>query len=297
MQIGLSFIARTTRELLINSEPVISVASKEKSSCPKIKNWLFGKLADSLRARKSIGKIIDCFQNFGITEYESLAQYEKNYIRRLAKTAYKELGNDLKVVKNSSSFFKEHFDKIYGEGNYVFVSVGRSLSPNAEALKTMGVTSHSIPISGMGGTVKPKVREIKTGINEYKQYLESVGLDANTISKSNKHYLFCDYTASGSSLKSFEEFIKSSEVGINSANVHIVNINDVLLHSDVKVRGFNPKEYIDSYLSGMLLKGYSSTPKLDYRNLTNIKNAVKEPQGLKSKIFNFCLIDKPLIYV
>ena len=128
------------------------------------------------------------------------------------------------LIENAAQIIKNIFDNKFGKDNYVFISVGRSLSATAKCLEYLGVESKHIPFSGAHGFSSNIDSIIKQPeFNKYVEFLKSQGLE----DKSKKH-IFCDYCASGKTLKTFKKLIASSEVGLKSDNNIFININKVL---------------------------------------------------------------------
>lgn len=151
-------------------------------------------------------------------EYDSLTETEKTVLRkRLENREGTELNENVKDEVKGHQFaaeaIKTVFDKQFGEGKYVVIPIGRSLSSVsiALALRIGEENVKNIPMSNMMqyyssgysyDSYKYKVNNFNDnkGIDEYKKYLASIGLSREAVNESGKQYVIIDYTSSGDSL-------------------------------------------------------------------------------------------------
>ncbi len=77
----------------------------------------------------------------------------------------------------SAKYIKKYYDKLYGAGNWEYISIGRSCAKVADCLDELGVKSHIIPISGLTDSIE-NGREIvtKEGFGEFRNYIYNLGL-------------------------------------------------------------------------------------------------------------------------
>ncbi len=230
-------------------------------------------------------------------KYEGLNETEKEILRKQLSRFDWEAVND---CLNSAKALKHLYDEKYGENNWEYISIGRSCANIAKALKILGIKTYIIPISGLqAGIENGKELTKKNGFEKYRQYIYDLGLNPKTIENSGKTYIFQDYCDSGKSLRLFEQFIRSSEMGLDKQNVVFEGINDNLLECFPKLkewglRTYNPLIFLTQRLASqntfMSMKHYTSTPKLPYENLEDI-DKIKETPMLHQKLFDFGVED------
>lgn len=194
------------------------------------------------------------------------------------------------IITDNAKIIKNIFDNKYGKDNYVFISVGRSLSATAKCLEFMNVESKSIPFSGVHSIVEsPDLKTIinQEGFNEYAKYLRE-----QCSGYKDKKLVFSDYCSSGRTLKTFKNIIESSEVGLKSKNNSFININKVLTKICSNNPGLNSKVYI--FIDSLLAQRFdeiASVGKLNVRRLKLVNNALEPDKLEKSRKLQFCMLD------
>lgn len=233
-------------------------------------------------------KIFSKSRKFTINSYNSLSKLEKQVLRSTSleakEAAEKSLQMGLKV--------KEHLDKNYGEGEYVFVCIGTSPSGVARVLEFMGVETKYLPISGLSACYNDDFYKIfyeETG--EYKKFLEEQGISQSQIEKSDKTYLFFDYTRSGRSLNVFENMMKEC-FGITSGNVKYRSFDYECYASSAKK--IQPEkyalDYIRQYVEFEEIAKFGGVPHLPIWNISHVDEC-RNYENLEAKKFNFLIID------
>jgi hypothetical protein len=255
-----------------------------------------------LAGENSATKILDHFKKIDMEEYDRLSEDEKQILRAEFATwepkEQKDLCDNLTVAK----FLKQRYDKSYGRGNYVYVSIGRSCNTIARALEYLGVETKNIPISGLhdknGETTNETVARMleNPGFEAYLNYFRQIGIDKKSVATSKKSYIFQDYTSGGRSLLAFSKFIKSEEVGLDLSNVHIESINDAtksMWREDTGAQ-FNYSDFMKNTIYKSTLKRYSTVCEMPWQKMGEVRNAVYpnfKPSN-EAKLFDFITIDK-----
>ena len=131
---------------------------------------------------------------------------------------------------------KQELDKVYGENNYVLVTIGRSISSIVETMDKLGVEAKIIPLSGLRrGEIDSVPKE---DLNIYKTFLVQVGLSKTDLERNkNKTYILMDYTYYGRSLKKAEQLLKKDEILGDVKNLISMPVSEVL-GRDYEERGF-----------------------------------------------------------
>ena len=203
--------------------------------------------------------------------------------------AHKAAENSYRMAK----IIKRGLDKEIGPKKYTIVSIGTSPAGVARALDYMGEDVKYVPISGLRGFKYSDSDVIETLANkehkEYKRYLDSIGINAETINKSDKKHIFYDYTMSGSTLSAVKH-IATNALKIDPNKMEFRSLNDDLMkfaNTKSKKRGCG--DYIDKYLALSQIYGYVGIPHISYFNTDTIKEKVKEENSPESKDFNYAL--------
>lgn len=186
------------------------------------------------------------------------------------------------------------FDDKYGKDNYVIVSLGTSPIGIAYAMEFMGHDVRYVPISLLDELYEkgtdPSVIKAETNTNGlFRNYLDSIGLNANEIKKNKKHYIVVDYTYTGKSLEGAEALSKAI-LGINSKNVHFESINKNLENNITSKQDKKEVEnYITKYMKDSGMARYCAMPHLDYWRLDDISKLLNTEKDGAAVGFEFAL--------
>jgi len=219
----------------------------------------------SLNVQKIQPIISDCHKrlnNIGqITpeKVEKLPEIVKQSIRECTPARLKELA---RVNCFAANEIKSELDKKYGEGNYILIAIGRSISSIAETLGQMGINVKIIPLSGLRRGEVESINE--ESLNMYRTFLAQKGLSKSDLKKNkDKTYILMDYAHYGRSLYSAEKLLKKDEMLGDAENLVAMPVNDVLGDSYVNKRFNTLFEY-------SRFKDYSYVGKLDISQLQNV---------------------------
>ena len=191
---------------------------------------------------------INKFKNFSMDEYNKLSNSEKNYLRRMSSNRIQNNTNEfINIHESAASLTKQVLDKKYGEGNYVVISIGRSLSSISKTLSyQIGEDNvKQIPLSNAGRFQQKLNFDNNDDINKFKEYLDSIGLSKNEIETSGKNYLIMDYCESGKSLNGAYNLLTSDDVWGKQSNVNTQDF--VKLFYDIDEEVFRKNNIPDKY--------------------------------------------------
>lgn len=239
-----------------------------------------------------------------LSEY-ALSQF-KDIALQLEKKGL-DIDTFIKDVMSFTTKIKQGLDEQFGEGNYVFVSVGQSPAIFAEILKEMGVETAICPISNLTNAGKIfKSPSFTDKFQTYLKYMENVGLSPEKIKTSNKAYIFTDYTNTGSSLKTFkkilcangyQEVITRGDKALNNV-LHPYQGSAML----VSLQGLLPrkddfcKKFIKDYLKVMRLKHFSPIFRLPYWKIDKINDYMTDAEQVNANfnMLKFLILKKML---
>jgi len=242
-----------------------------------------------------------------IAEYKSLTPAEKQALRREVSaitnlnTKVEILTEDIKLHQYAAESIRQAFDKEFGKGKYVVISIGRSLSSISKLLgaKIGEDNVKNIPLSNLSNINPNGTEQFDIWAKKYcdpqlyKLYLDSIGLSKEKIENSGKEYIILDYAFSGRSLKNAYKILTSDYFwGNKKRNITTVSIQEVLPKTYKKENSILALD-----LQGSGFKCYSFVNKIQDRNSFNINKATdynlycNEKQKEIHKLFGFGLLD------
>jgi hypothetical protein len=192
------------------------------------------------------------FKNFTKEEYSrlSLAEIEKLRAKSLEviKSSYTDTINAFDDIHTViPAVLKDSFDKFFGEGKYVVITLGRSLSTIGKSLgyKIGEDNVVNLPMSWARRFLPESTRscdhfEVYKKINSHQEYLgrfltclDNLGLGKEQVKTSGKSYILTDYCCSGASLKGAEFLFKSDYVWGSDAKLYAVDVLNALEKYDI----------------------------------------------------------------
>ena len=176
-------------------------------------------------------------KQFNLEEYNRLNSVDKSILRAQYKCLIppfnKDFYKDVEIIHNQvSDFMKADFDKKYGEGKYVVIPIGRSLSSISKVLgyKIGEENVKNIPLSNT-----PRFNKIGAfdelcddSLIRFKEYLSKIGLSRDEIKNSDKTYILTDFCATGQSLLGAKNLFKSERMFGDLPNIVSEDINQTI---------------------------------------------------------------------
>lgn len=246
-------------------------------------------LSPEAKLQLQSNRIFSRSKKFSIDDYNYLSKLEKSVLRSASssveKDAKKSLEMGLKVKKD--------LDKTYGEGNYVYVSIGTSPAGVGRVLEFMGVETKYLPISGLSACYEDGFyRHFYKDTADYIKFLSEQGISQEKIENDDKYYLFFDYTRTGRSLEVFKNMMQEN-FGINSENIRYKSFDYECYSSSAKK--IDPEkyalDYIKDYVESEKIANFAGVPHLALWQIDEVDKC-KDFENLTAKKFNFCLIDE-----
>ena len=225
---------------------------------------------------------------FSIDDYERMSETEIKTVKEsCSENIQKAAEDNIKMAQ----ILKKFLDEKLGENRYVFVSIGTSPSCIARVFEFSGIETKYLPISGLGKYSSYERFKNNNPVKsaEYEKFLIQQHLSANDIAKSDKTYIFFDYTLSGNSLNNFRE-IMFNDFRLHSLNVKFRSLNEYLEMLCEKEDSTFCEEYLDKYLKYSRAFLYGGIPHLDCDHMNNIKTCLNF-ESETAKLYNFMIID------
>ena len=179
---------------------------------------------------------------------------------------------------------KDKLNDRFGEGNYVVIPIGRSLSSVGKCLgyKIGEENVKQLPMSSAGRFMY--LEDCKEDFSLFNKYINSIGLSKEDVKKLGKHYVFIDFVNSGRSLKGARHLFESDKVwGEHFDNVHFENVLKLLpevptelVKEDLFFGDTFAKDFKSMLMNGQFKK-YSAVK--DCPRFTYLEDAVIEPEN------------------
>ncbi len=241
--------------------------------------------------QKDPEKILEKYYQFSVKDFKKLSPLKYNALKFHTSTKFQ---NELKVMEDMVEMSEKWLDEKYGKGNWVFVSIGRSLEELADSLSYKGHDTKIFPISGIydsglnaEGIAQQKSFEI------YEEFLKKIGISKEAIEKDGRNYLFTDYCDTGATIQTVKKLLKN-HLGINSENVDFKDFTTLYeeAYNSTQKKGkyINP-EKLERMLRLCTFKKFCRTKRVESNDLESIKRAFTTKQPINSKLFHFKLMD------
>ncbi len=248
-------------------------------------------VSQSSKEKELIKKVFASTKKFSIRNYKKLNDREIEALRNIC-----EKDADLYLTAqdniNNALILKSYLDNKYGKDKYVFCSIGRSPSGIARVFEFMGIETKYLPISGLRNY--PDIDCVlggAEGLKEYGKLLKKQGISNEEISKSDKSYLFYDFTSTGRTLCYFKDLL-SKYYKVKQPNMQFLSLNGDLSkasENDNKLLK-QAEKYINFYLRCSNIETYSGICELPVNRLFDADKC-KKFESEKAKQFNFLVID------
>lgn len=241
---------------------------------------------------QQIKRILDNSNYMQLVDYNMLSEKSKKALRKEAsKISDKNYGVSSENVVNTALTIKKNLDEKYGEGNYVFCSIGQSPALYANTLESLGVETKVIMYSKTfeGSNLSSSNERLEL----YKDYFDKLGLNSEKIKNSGKVYVFTDHAYMGETIKLFKRLLKNKQIGLNLKNINIIELKELACTKEADGQLNLQKNNFINYMSECSLKKYSYIP-YDPKNeyLKNFRTQPKSNESYNAKIFRFALIDE-----
>ena len=215
-------------------------------------------------------------QSYG-TDFNAFNPSSTGYInasnfQQTCDTVSLQLKKEIDDVVHLTQNIETELNKKYPNG-FKLVGLGRSPSLIIELMREKGYDAKTCALSGlMTGEYDisgkyPYLNQLDSiEVKKYGEYLKELGISADEIKNSTKPTVFVDYTRTGQSLRSFQELLARSEIGINE-NVNFLSLNRDLLPN----QSVNERKIIDRLWENLGIKNFSFVPRVEISQLGQAK--------------------------
>ena len=157
---------------------------------------------------------------FGVKEYKNLSTEDLEILRNYRKYFQ---GNDWSSIDDMLHIAKLFYDGIHRKfpNGFTLVSIGRSPAYLAKYMEFLGEDVKYCPISNLGSY---KLRVTPYFVQEYKKYLDNIGLTADFMKTTKKPIVCTDYCFDGDTLRNFESLLALPEIGMDDKKMHFSSI-------------------------------------------------------------------------
>ncbi|MBO6088565.1 hypothetical protein J6P92_09535 [bacterium] len=188
-----------------------SICLKENIQCDRyIKNVAFTSSLTDIHLVNAVESIFNRSIVFGPEEYKILSSAELNVLREYGKHFTEANSKIVNFILDFGKLFSERIHKKYPNG-FIFVSVGRSSAFLAKYLEFQGEKVKYCPISN----IRHHIEFSPYFVQQYKKYLDSIGLTNEFVQKTQKPIIITDYTHLGGTLDNFSNLLAMPQIGIN----------------------------------------------------------------------------------
>ena len=210
--------------------------------------------------------------------------------KKISHRNYNCFAESIPVNIRAANILKLGLDRKYGEGNYVLVTIGRSMSTIAKSMTYLigDENVRQVPLSyarRFNGK-NPFKLESRRGLKIFLKHLEFIGLTPEKVVTSNKTYVFLDYCLTGNSLHGAENLFRSKKVLGVCGNMEFIDVKDIMEPIDSAFT----KEMVNIYFDGEYFKDYALVAGCD--KLKHTIRAANHDLPDKVKLFFFSILDK-----
>ena len=242
---------------------------------------------------RSISNIMAKISHYTIDEYKSLSEEELNLIRYVCQKELKPQIFEEKIHDLVSENIKNYLNNLYGQGKYIVLIVGRSLSSIGKVLgyKISEENVKNIPLSNAGKYLyQDNIEKEKKcgGIEVLKAFLKSIGLSKEKINDSDKKIVILDFCVTGSSLKGAKKLLTRDDI-LGQKNISALNVEDC-------IQDEQDKSVLEKRLFFSKYKDISFVERAD--TLSDIPNAIvnTKKDKMEFRLFRFRLLDNFMKY-
>ena len=247
---------------------IANIYANNRYNFPKEVSYNTPALKCDLKSDTFVKKPSFTANKYTIDWYKEITPDKKNIIKQRANEYIynnpeylhyeKPFNHVLQYNDITANCIKDTLNNRYGEGNYVVIPIGRSLSSIGKDLgyKIGENNVKSLPMTNAGRFLE--LEKCNEDFSLLTNYLDSIDLSKENVKKSNKQYIFIDYCCSGRSLQGAKNLFESDKMWGKLDNVHFENLFDILPKAkpDLKIEGIPSDEFLKNLELDLLHSRY-----------------------------------------
>ncbi len=236
-------------------------------------------------------KLLERYKQFTVKNYRELSPLKYNALKLHTSTKFQ---NEFKVMSDMVEISEKWLDEKYGKGNWVFVSIGRSLEGVADSLSYKGHDARILPMSGIHH-LNLTADEIahQDDFKTYEKFIKKLGISKEAIEKDKRHYLFADFCDTGATIQTVKKILKY-KLGIDSGNIDFkdfTTLYEEVYNASTRKRKYTHPIKLEKMLRLCTFKKFCRTDRVECSDLQSVTKAFTHKQPLNSKLFHFKLMD------
>ena len=249
------------------------------------------KHAAKILLSKDPEKLLERYKQFTVKNFRELSPLKYNALKLHTATKFQ---NEFKTMSDMIEMSEKWLDEKYGKGNWVFVSIGRSLEGLADSLSYKGHDARILPMSGihhLNLTADEIAHQDDFGI--YTRFIKKLGFSKDAIAKDTRHYLFADFCDTGATIQTVKKILKY-KLGIDSENVDFkdfTTLYEEAYNASARKRKYTHPIKLEKMLRLCTFKKFCRTERVECSDLQSVTKAFTHKQPINSKLFHFKLMD------
>ncbi|MBQ3101712.1 hypothetical protein IJC60_01790 [bacterium] len=249
------------------------------------------KHAAKILLSKDPEKLLERYKQFTVKNFRELSPLKYNALKLHTATKFQ---NEFKTMSDMIEMSEKWLDEKYGKGNWVFVSIGRSLEGLADSLSYKGHDARILPMSGihhLNLTADEIAHQDDFGI--YTRFIKKLGFSKDAIAKDTRHYLFADFCDTGATIQTVKKILKY-KLGIDSENVDFkdfTTLYEEAYNASARKRKYTHPIKLEKMLRLCTFKKFCRTDRVECSDLQSVTKAFTHKQPINSKLFHFKLMD------
>ncbi len=255
------------------------------------KDFQPNKHAAKILLEKDPEKLLERYRQFTVKNFKELSPLKYNALKLQTATKFQ---NEFKTMSDMVEMSEKWLDEKYGKGNWVFVSIGRSLEGLADCLSYKGYETKIMPMSGIHH-LNLTADEIanQSDFRTYEKFLRKLGISKEAIAKDKRNYIFVDYCDTGATIQTVKKILKY-KLGIDSENVDFkdfTTLYEEAYNTSARKRKYTHPIKLEKMLRLCTFKKFCRTDRVECSDLQSVTKAFAHKQPLNSKLFHFKLMD------
>ena len=142
------------------------------------------KYSAKILLKKDPDKLLEKYRQFSVKNFRELTPLKYNALKLQTATKFQ---NEFKAMSDMVEMSEKWLDEKQGKGNWVFVSIGRSLETLADCLTYKGHDARIMPMSGIHhlGLTADEIAN-QSDFKTYEKFIKKLGISKEAIAKDKR---------------------------------------------------------------------------------------------------------------